>query len=329
MHKVWLERALPAEHAHLFSGVAALLGPGTATPDDPLVAIGGAEGIVAASKVRYNAVLFARAPHLRAICRTGIGYDNIAVDEATAHGIAVCNVPDGPTVSTAEHAIALLFAVAKNLAPATAALRAPDRFDFFTHFTGVELAGLQIGLVGLGRIGRRVAAMTRAIGMRVVAFDPFVDAAAAMAAQVEMAPSLETLLATSDVISLHLPLTADNRRLLNRERLAIMKPGAILINTARGGLVDEQALCEALDSGHVWGAGLDVFDPEPPPSDHPLVRHARVVATPHTAGATAACKKRIWEGAIRQVLEVLDGKRPAHLVNPEVWPRPIERRPGR
>src|SRR5262249_30028559 len=118
----------------------------------------------------------------------------------------------------------------------------------------------------------------------------------------------------------------DTRRLMSRDRLAQMKPGSILINTARGGLVDEQALDEALTSGRLWGAGLDVFDPEPPPPDHPLLRHERVVATPHTASATAAGKRRLWEMAIRQTLEVLDGQRPAHLVNPEVWPRVLERR---
>ena len=139
----------------------------------------------------------------------------------------------------------------------------------------MELDGLQIGVVGLGRIGRRVAQIVRGLGMRVVAFDPFLDPAAALPAGVELLPTLHALLSTSDVVSLHLPLSAETRQLLDRKRLAQMKPGAILVNAARGGLVDEQALIEALDSGHLWGAGLDVFDPEPPPPDHPLVRHER------------------------------------------------------
>ena len=326
MHRIWLERALPPEHAQLLDRVAILLGPGTATPDDPLSAIAAAEGIVAASKVRYDGPLMDRAPRLRVICRTGIGYDNITVADATVRGIAVCNAPEGPTISTAEHAIALLFAVAKNLGPASAVLRGLERFDFFSHFTGVELAGLRLGLVGFGRIGRRVAAIARAVGMRVVAYDPLLDGAAAAAAQVDLARSLEALLAASDVVSLHLPLTAATRHLIDRERLRQMKAGAILINTARGGLVDEPALAEALDSGHLWGAGLDVFDPEPPAPDHPLLRHERVIATPHVAAATGAAKRRLWETAIRQTLEVLNGQRPAHLVNPEVWGRAAERR---
>jgi D-3-phosphoglycerate dehydrogenase len=319
MYRIWLERALPPEHAHLIDGRATLLGPGTATPDDPLAAIGTAEGIIAAAKVRYDRSLMDRTPGLRVISRTGIGYDNISVEEATARGIAVCNAPDGPTISTAEHTVALLLAVAKNIAPAGEALRATARYDFFSAFTGVELDGLQIGLVGLGRIGRRVAQIVRGLGMRVVAFDPFIDPAAALPPGVELVPTLHALLSTSDVVSLHLPLSDQTRRLMDQKRLAQMMPGAILVNAARGGLVDEQALIAALDSGRLWGAGLDVFDPEPPPADHPLLRHERVVATPHIAGASAAGKKRLWETAICQTLEVLDGRRPAHLVNPEVW----------
>ena len=251
--------------------------------------------------------------------RTGIGYDNISVDDATARGIAVCNAPDGPTISTAEHTVALLLAVAKNIGPAEAALRGTARFDFFRAFTGVELDGLQIGVVGLGRIGRRVAQIVRGLGMRVVAFDPFLDPAAALPAGVELLPTLHALLSTSDVVSLHLPLSAETRQLLDRKRLAQMKPGAILVNAARGGLVDEQALIEALDSGHLWGAGLDVFDPEPPPPDHPLVRHAaRRSHAPHRRSDGRRQEAAVGNCNLPDARS-FRWQAPAHLVNPEVW----------
>src|SRR5579884_2304484 len=169
MYRIWLERALPTEYAPLVEGIAELLGPATATPDDPLAAIAEADAVIASARIQYNAALMRRASRLRVICRTGIGYDNIAVADATGHGIAVCNVPDGPSISTAEHAFALLLALAKNLVPASAVLRQPARADYFSMFTGAELAGLQLGLVGLGRIGRRVAAIGAAFDMRVVA----------------------------------------------------------------------------------------------------------------------------------------------------------------
>lgn len=279
-----------------------------------------ADAIVAAARVRYDASLFAQAPLLRAICRTGIGYDNVNVADATKFGIAVCNVPDGPTISTAEHAVCLLLAVAKNLHRSSRVLRDDVRGDYFSMFTGIELDGQTLGLVGLGRIGSRVARAARGLGMHVLAYDPYLNRDLAREVGAETAASLDDVLDRADVISLHVPLTAETRHLVNAERLANMKRGAILINTARGGLVDEAALLAALESGHLRGAGIDVFDTEPPPADHPLLSHPNVIATPHVAAATTAAKARLWKGAIRQALAVLEGQRPAHLVNPEVWP---------
>jgi D-3-phosphoglycerate dehydrogenase len=326
MKKIWFERPVPVEHLPLLQGRVNLLGAAGPSGSDPLATLPQAEAIIAASRIRYNADFFAQAPRLRAICRTGIGYDNISLDDATACGVAVCNVPDGPTVSTAEHAVALLLAVAKNLKPAGEALRNGVRGDFFSMFTGVELDGLTLGLVGLGRIGTRVARAALGLGMKVLAFDPCLDRDRARALGVERAASLDLLLSQADVVSLHLPLTSETRLLINAGRIAQMKPGAILINSARGGLVDEQALLAALEAGHLRGAGLDVFETEPPPADHPLLSRPDVVATPHIAAATTASKIRLWEGAIRQALAVLDGERPPHLLNPQVWPLPP--RPG-
>lgn len=279
-----------------------------------------ADAVVAAARVQYDAKLFATTPRLRTVCRTGIGYDNINVADATKFGVAICNVPDGPSISTAEHALCLMLAVAKNLHRSSRALREGVQGDYFTMFTGVELNGLTLGLVGLGRIGSRVARGALGLGMNVRAYDPFLNRELARDIGVEAAESLDDLLSQADVVSLHVPMSPETRHLMNAARLARMKPGAILINTARGGLVDEAALLAALESGRLRGAGLDVFDIEPPPPDHPLLSRPEVIATPHVASATTAGKIRLWEGAIHQALAVLEGQRPSNLVNPEVWP---------
>lgn len=320
MFRIWFERALPPEHRHLLSGRGEMLGPASATPDDPLAAIAGAEAVVASARIRYDGPLMDRAPALGVIARTGAGYDNISLAEATARGICVANAPDAPTISTAEHAIALLLATVKHLKKCEHALRRGGQADFLNDYGGLELYGRRLGLVGVGRIGGRVAKLALALGMSVVAFDPYVPAERARELGIELAPTLDQVLRESDIVSLHLPLTAETRHLVNAARLARMKRGAYLVNAARGGLVDEAALVAALQSGHLQGAGLDVFDPEPPPPDHPLLARDDVIATPHVASATAAGRARLWEGAILQVFQVLEGERPPHLVNPEVWP---------
>jgi D-3-phosphoglycerate dehydrogenase len=301
--KIWFERAIPSRYAPMLDGVA------TAASDPSE-----ADGIVAGSRVAYNADFFQKAPALRVVSRTGIGYDNIRVLDATAHRIAICNAPDGPTISTAEHTIALIFAVTKKLKQCARDLTSPEKQDFFNNFEGVELAGKTLGLVGYGRIGRRVASIAKAVGMRVIVYDPFIQGD-----QVERSASLDELLAIADVVSIHAPLTDETRHLINAGKLKSMKRGSILINCARGGIVDETALLESLESGHLLGAGLDVFEKEPPSPDHPLLSRVDVVATPHIASATDSGKDRLWTTAIAQVLQVLRGERPPHLINPEVW----------
>lgn len=312
--RFWFERHPPAEYARLLDGCAVIIGDHESSRNR-LDSVVEAQAIVASARVRYDADLMDQAPELRVISRTGMGLDNIAIDEASARGIAVCNVPDGPTVSTAEHTIALMLAVAKQLAPAGRALR-EGRGDFFNDYQGVEVAGLCLGLVGFGNIGSRVARMAMGLDMRVMAFDPFVDRARMDAMGVERAPDLDTLLATADAVSLHIPLTDDTRLMINTKRVAQMKRGSILINAARGGLVDERAVLGALQSKHLGGAGLDVFQTEPPDPTNELLRRDDVVATPHIAGATLASKDRLWRTAITQALQALRGERPMHLVNP-------------
>ncbi len=317
--RIWFEREMPNYVWDIIDGLAEPLGPGTATPHDFLENAGPAEAIIASSLNAYDGSAMDRTPRLRVIARTGIGHDTIDLDAATERGIAICNTPDAPTISTAEHTVALLLAVAKRIPSSQAALREGGR-DFFATHQGLELAGRQIGLVGMGRIGSGVARITAGFGMAVAVHDPFVDPASLSKSGVRPLDSLEQLLAESDVVSLHAPLTSDTIHLIDAERIGQMKRGSILINTARGGLVDHFALLEALERRHLFGAGLDVTDPEPLPQNHPLLHRHDVVVTPHIAAATGAAKARLYESAVTQALQVLRGEFPPHLVNPEVGP---------
>jgi D-3-phosphoglycerate dehydrogenase len=195
-----------------------------------------------------------------------------------------------------------------------------EKKDFFTNFSGLELYQARLGVIGLGRIGSRVAALGKAIGMHVSGYDPIVGPERAAELGIELVTEVDAVLDVADVVTIHIPLLPETRNLINAARLARMKPVAILINAARGGLVDEQALFDALSSGHLAGAGLDVFEVEPPPPDHPLLGLRNVVATPHIAGATLAGKDRLWQTAISQTLQVLQGEKPPHLINSGVWP---------
>ncbi len=319
MYRIWFERPMPDVYAPMLEGFAIAIGPTSADSDQPLAGLADAQAIIAGSRVRYDGALMDQAPGLRVIARSGIGIDNLSLPDATARGVAVCNAPDGPTISTAEHAIALLMAATKFLKRNENSLRDGRKHDFFGENQGLELAGQQLGLVGMGRIGSRVARVARAMDMNVVVYDPYISAERAAELGVTLVPTLEALLSTSDVVSLHLPATPETRHLINARSLARMKPGAFLINTARGALIDESALIQALDSGRLAGVGLDVFDPEPPDFENPLLHRDNVIATPHVASATGAGKDRLWRTAIAQAIQVLRGERPPHLLNPEVW----------
>jgi D-3-phosphoglycerate dehydrogenase / 2-oxoglutarate reductase len=320
MYRIWCERELPSRALHLLDGVAIAVSRNGASPETELSSVAGAQAVIASSRIRYDGAFMDRFPTVRVVSRTGIGLDNVSISDATVRGVAVCNAPDAPTISTSEHTVALLLAAAKHLKRCDSELRRGGKRDYFTEYQGIELYGLELGLVGLGRIGKRVAKVALALGMRVRAHDPVVTAEQARELGVELAPSLEAVLRSADIVSLHIPLTDDTRNLLNTERLAMMKPGSYLVNAARGGLVDQAALLAALESGHLHGAGLDVFPNEPPDPKSPLLQRDDVIATPHIAGATQASKDRLWSSAITQALQVLRGERPPHLANPEVWP---------
>ncbi len=312
---MWFERPiLPTARTEVLRR-AVVLGPPTAT--DAYKDLEGARAVIAGASV-YDSAFMDAAPSLRVIARTGIGVDRVDVTTATRRGIAVCNAPDAPTTSTAEHTIALLLAVAKNLTRATNELRA-GASNLYAGHRALELDGKTLGLVGYGRIARRVADIASGMGLRVVAYDPYV--APTDLATVSLVDTLGDLLGVADVVSLHVPLVPENRSLVGAVEFAAMKDGAIFINTARGGLVDHDALLDAVDSGKLFGAGLDVTEPEPLAQSHPLLHRENVVVTPHIATATDEGKLRLLLTAFGQAIQVLDGVRPRHLVNPEVWNR--------
>ena len=294
------DRHFPDEYRHLLDGRAVMCGPG----DDDLAT---ADAVIAGATRPWNAAAFALGPRLKVISRIGVGYDNVMVADANAAGIAVCYAPVAPSVSTAEHTLALMLAITKSLPSHIA--RAAQGFTG-GDASGLELDGRTLGLVGLGRIARRVAVAGVALGMRVVACDPFVVDAAIDG--VTMA-SFAEVLAAADVVSLHAPATVDTRHMIGVDALAQMKPGAYLVNCARGTLVDQDALLAALNDGRLAGAALDVTDPEPLPVGHPLLSHPAVIVTPHIASSTAAGRRRLYEHAIDNALNFLAGQ-PCTLV---------------
>ncbi len=314
---LWLEAPLFAETLALLPANVMLLLPAPAAPVYGNAAP--AQAIIASSMLRYTGAVMDACPNLRLIARTGIGVDNIDLEAATARGIVVTNTPDGPTESTAEHTVAMLLALAKRLKQGNDNLAAGNWGPRSGVLVGDEVQGKTLGLVGLGRIGRRVAAICRlGLAMRVIAYDPFLSDEQAAALGVSLL-SLDDVIAQADFLSLHAPATPETVKLMNRERLATMKRGAYLLNLARGSLVDEAALLAALDDGHLAGAGLDVFDPEPPAPDNRLRHHPAVIATPHSASVTQEGRRRMERMAVERLLAFFRGERPADIVNLDAW----------
>ena len=260
-------------------------------------------------------------PRLRLIARPGIGVDRIDLDAATRRGIMVVNTPDGPTESTAEHTIALLLNLCKQVMTGDRILRTGHPFPTLAELApGLEVAGAVLGLVGLGRIGSRVADIARVLGMKVLAFDPFITPERASMLGVELVPSLVELLPRAQVVSLHCPSTPETRHIMNAGTLSLMPRGSYLINAARGALIDEAALLDALRSGHLAGAALDVYDPEPPVTNHPLFTHPNTICTPHIGSYTTASVVRMRVMVCEQIASVLRGEHPTNLVNTAVQP---------
>jgi D-3-phosphoglycerate dehydrogenase len=283
--------------------------------------IGSFDAVVVRSATKLDAALLEHAERLKVIGRAGVGVDNVDVDAATRRGIVVANAAESTVVSAAEHAIALLLALARNVPQAHATLKAGtwDR----RRFVGVELHGKTLGVVGFGRIGHQVARRALGLGMRVIGYDPFVTPERFRELGVEPTSSLEDLYGEADVITLHVPLSDRTRGLLDADAFSRMRDGVRIVNAARGGLVDEQALADAIASGKVAGAALDVFSDEP--YSGPLLDLEQVVVTPHLAGSTAEAQDRAGVVIAEQVAAALAGEPVQTAVNiPVVEPGELD-----
>jgi D-3-phosphoglycerate dehydrogenase len=259
------------------------------------------------------------ATKLKVIARHGVGYDNIDLAAATAQGVVVAITPRANALSVAEHVLALMFALAKRIVPFDAATRKND-WEVRNSYAAVDLSGKTLGILGMGRIGSMVCRKARqGLDMDVLAYDPLIPRQAMEQAGARVAGSIPEVLEAADVITVHVPSTPETKGLIGEQALRRMKPTAFLINTARGPLVDEAALARALREQWIAGAGIDVFDPEPPPADHPLFGLSNIILTPHSAALTAECVMRMASHAAQAIIDVLEGRRPEGVVNPQVY----------
>lgn len=281
------------------------------SPEQLLLEIEDADALLVRSQTKVTAEVLEKARKLKVVGRAGVGVDNIDINAATKKGIIVVNAPDGNTISTAEHTFAMMIALARNIPQA---YRSTIQGEWKRkQFVGVELKGKTLSIIGLGRIGSELSKRAKAFHMNVIAFDPYLSEERAKKLGVKKA-SFEEAIATGDFITVHTPLTKDTRHLINRDVFAQMKPGVRILNCARGGIIDEDALYEAIQSGHVAGAALDVFETEPP-GNHRLFTLPQVTATPHLGASTVEAQENVAIDVSEEVLHILRGEPFKNAVN--------------
>ena len=272
------------------------------SPDELLEIIGEYDALVVRSQTKVTPEVFAAASKLKAIGRAGVGVDNIDRDAANQHGVIVMNTPTGNTISTAEHAFTLMCSTARNIALGHAGVLAGDFKAARKAYQGIELNGKTLAVIGMGRIGSEFAKRAQAFNMKVVAYDPFLTQGRADELKVQLASTPDEALTGADVVTLHVPMTDDTRHILNADRLTLMNKGALVINCARGGLIDEVALKSSIDNGHIAGCGLDVFEDEPPSADHPLFTLGKHIAfTPHLGASTNEAQENVGIQVAEQI----------------------------
>ena len=278
--------------------------------------LGNYDALVVRSETKVTAEVIGAGKKLQVIARAGIGVDNIDLEAATSAGIPVVNAPTGNTVAAAEHTVALMLALARNIPEAHRSVKGGEWRR--SAFMGIEVRNKTLGITGLGRVGTEVARRAQSFGMRLIGYDPFISPDHAARLGVELF-TLEEMLAQSDFVTLHTPLTDGTHQMIGAPQLAIIKPGARLINVARGELIDDAALLEALDGDRLAGVALDVFAKEPP-GDNPLLSHPKVVATPHLGASTEEAQREVAIEAAEQVLAVLEGGPARNTVNAPFLP---------
>ncbi|KAH7397287.1 D-isomer specific 2-hydroxyacid dehydrogenase [Pyrenochaeta sp. MPI-SDFR-AT-0127] len=286
------------------------------SPEQLKSIIGDYEALIVRSETQVTADLLNAAKKLRVVARAGVGVDNVDVQSATNHGIIVVNSPSGNINAAAEHTIALLMAVARNVGDASQSIKA-GKWER-SRLVGVEAKGKTLAIVGLGKVGLTVARIANGLGMRLIAYDPYANPNLAAAASVTLRTSLAELLKEADFLTLHTPLIASTKGMIGKAELATMKPTARILNVARGGMIDEDALVEALDAGTIAGAGIDVFTSEPPQPESSatrLIAHPKVVATPHLGASTKEAQENVSIDVCEQVVSILSGELPRSAVN--------------
>ena len=300
-----------------------LRGVAVATEDELAEAGREADALLCSTIEHLNRRVIERLPRTKVIARYGVGLDTVDLEAATDHGIVVTHFPQYCTAEVADHALALILALNRRIVELDRALR-NGAWVTYRHETRKIIRGpipplreQTLGIVGFGRIGRAVAQRAAPFGLSILAADPYVLAEEIRAAGVEPV-ALEDLLTRADVVTVHCPLTPETRGLMNQERLALMKPGALLVNTARGPVVDLAAITAALEAGRIGGAGLDVVYPEPLPADHPLYKLPNVILTPHSAYYSERSIETVREQTLVEALTVLQGRRPRTVANPAV-----------
>jgi D-3-phosphoglycerate dehydrogenase / 2-oxoglutarate reductase len=271
-----------------------------------------------------GAELITRCPNLLAVSVSGAGYDMVDVDACTDAGVLVVNQTGANAESVAQHVIGLMLCLTKQIIQTDRAIHRTDRSWTRWDYAGNELTGRTLGIVGLGKIGRRLSEIAKVFSMNVIAYDPYITAED-FSARGATSVALEDLLAKSDFVSINCPLTAETKGMIGAPEFEAMKSNSIFISTARGGIHDEVALEKAIATKRLAGAGVDVFNAEPPAHDHPLMRFENVIASPHNAGVTTDCMFNMAKWAADQWINIFNGKRPPRFINPEVWPKFSER----
>lgn len=286
--------------------------------EETLAAIAEADALILRSATQVDVEMLNAAKKLKVIARAGVGVDNVDLDEATKRGIVVMNTPDGNTIATAEHTFGLMLALARHIPAGVVSMR-EGKWDR-KSFVGVELRGKTLGIIGFGRIGRAIAKRALAFDMAVVAYDPYIPVDIAADLGVELL-SLDDLYARADFITLHALINDETRGMINHASIAKMKRGVRIINAARGALINDADLAEAIKSGQVGGAALDVYAVEPPPADHPLLGLPGVVHTPHLAASTTDAQVNVAVDAAKEVVDALIKHEYNNVVNPSALPQ--------
>jgi D-3-phosphoglycerate dehydrogenase len=275
-------------------------------------------------KFHVDAQFLARTPNLLAVSTLGAGYDTVNVSACTEAGVLACNQAGGNREAVAEHALGMMLVLTKHMIEADRFMHRANGIQR-TLYMGNDLYGKTVGIIGLGNVGGRLAELCHGLfAMRVLAYDPYLSADEIKAKHAEKV-ELDELMRQSDYVSLNCPLSSETRGMIGARQFGLMKPTAYFVTTCRGSIHDEKALAEALAARKIAGAGLDVWDKEPPDMDNPLLKFDNVLATPHTAGVTKEARLTMARYAAEQVLDILDGKRPPRLLNPEAWPAFVKR----